>query len=262
MEMDVGQKPKLSLKTKANILAIASLTIVPLWWVIVLILWDKQKTGDGYGALYSGWYCGFAAILCSILSLIFTRKVKASLWTMPVAISGLLIAIYLNFGFTHILSEVLEGRREDCERNLKTLSTAIKVYGEKHNGEFPAPAKWCDLLLSEHPQESDGLIGLYWKLSKESFQCEGGSAIKTGEKLGYAFNTNLASKRISEVDPNVVVIFESNTVGWNLNGDSKIMNPNRHMNFLGENGSCVLRANQYDVKFVPQSEVKNLRWNP
>jgi hypothetical protein len=113
------------------------------------------------------------------------------------------------------------------------------------------------LLLSEPPNESDDSV--FWKyFSEKSFRCR----TVTEGRSGYAFNKNLASKHISEVDPNVVILFETTAVGWNQNGGPEIMCPDRHKAIIGESGSYVLCPNQYDVRFVPRSEAKNLRWNP
>jgi hypothetical protein len=259
MEMKSEQKTKIIINTKANILAIASVAIMVLWFVSVASLWSNHKGGIGYYMRYSGRLCGIVAILCGIISIKSNKKIKASFWCKPMAISGCILAIYLNFAVPSVLSDSYEVRNYYCERNFKTLSTAIKAYCEKHNGEFPDPAKWCDLLLSEPPEKSDDEYDLYWKLSEKIFKCR---AIIAEERYVYAFNKNLAGKHISEVDPNVVVIFESNTVGWNQNGDSKMICPDRHNTYWEESGSYVLCPNQYDVRFVPQSEVKNLRWNP
>jgi len=259
METDAEQKPKISLKTKANILAIASVTIVALWFVTVTNLWSNQKGEIGYFVRYSGRFCVIAAILCGVISLIFARRIKGSWWSKPMAIAGCILAIYLYFAVSFLLPDSYDVRNYYCERNLKTLSTSIKTYCEKHNGEFPDPAKWCDLLLSEPPQKSDDKYGLYWELSEKSFKCH---EILGEERYVYAFNKNLAGKRISEVDPNVVVVFEANGVGWNQNGDSKMMCPDLHKNYWEKSGFYVLFPNQYDVRFVPQSEVKNLRWEP
>ncbi|MGD0785348.1 MAG: hypothetical protein ABR969_06000 [Sedimentisphaerales bacterium] len=263
MEIDAEQKTKVIRNTKANILAIASVTIDFLWWMIVPIIWGNKRVLEKiektyFYLIYTGRCFWITAFLCGVISLISARRIKGSQWSKPIAIIGCILAIYSYFGVPHLLSEVLEGRAEDCKMNLNTLSTSIKAYCEKHNGEFPAPAKWCDLLLSKPPQKSDDKYGIYWKLSEKSFKCP----TATARRCGYAFNKNLTGKHISEVDPNVVVVFEANSVGWNQNGDSKMMCPDMHMTFLGENGSNVLFPNQYDVRFVPQSEVKNLRWEP
>jgi hypothetical protein len=261
--MDAEQKTKRVINTKANLLAIASVTIIVLWCVIVPIVGGNKEVLEKiektfFYLIYTGRFCWFTAFLCGTISLISAKRIKGSPWSKPIAILGCILAIYFYFAVPHVLSEVLEGRGEDCSMNLHTLSTAIKAYCGKHDGEFPDPVKWCDLLLSGPPQKSDDKYDLYWKLSEKSFKCP----TVTEGRSGYVFNKNLAGKRISEVDPNVVVLFETTVAGWNQNGDSKMMCPDRHMTSLGENGSYVLCPNQYDVRFVPQSEVKNLRWNP
>ncbi len=78
METDAEQKPKISLKTKANILAIASVTIVALWFVTVTNLWSNQKGEIGYFVRYSGRFCVIAAILCGVISLILSLQVVLS----------------------------------------------------------------------------------------------------------------------------------------------------------------------------------------
>jgi len=211
--------------------------------------------------LYSSWFCWGAAFLCGFISLRIVKNIKSFLWSRLLARTICILSIIGILGMTHMLSEGLEGRKRECTTNLGVLSKSIITYSEKHNGEFPNPSKWCDLIIDEpnNKFESKNYSPNYLNLfCIERFRCP--SAKET--KSGYAFNKNLAGKRISEVDPNVIVVFETNAVGWNQNGGPEIMCSDRHKAIFGKSGSYVLCPNQYDVRFVPQSEVKNLRWNP
>ncbi|MEN6384248.1 MAG: hypothetical protein ABFD79_03525 [Phycisphaerales bacterium] len=256
MKMDAEEKPKKNIK--ANIFAITSLVIVVLWLVIVIMLWTNQRSGIGLFVRYSGRICVIAALLFGIISIKSNKTLKGAFWCKPMAIGSCILAVYLYIAVQFVLPDNYDVRNYICESNLKTLSTAIKVYCQKHNGEFPDPAKWCDLLLSVTPQKSDDEYDLYWKLSEKNFKCEA----MPGERNVYAFNQNLVGKRISEVDSNVVVIFESKIIGWNQKGDAGILCSDLHKQYWGESGVYVLFPKQYDVRFVPQSEVKNLRWEP
>ncbi|MEN6386962.1 MAG: hypothetical protein ABFD79_17415 [Phycisphaerales bacterium] len=255
METEAKQRPKTNIT--ANILAIISIIIFPIWWFIVSIIWANQKIENGFYILYSGRICGIVAISCGILSLIFVKKIKDFKLSKLVAMLGCFLSVICTLQIPHILSDAFDSKNDRCHMNLWILSTYVKAYCEKHNDEFPDPNKWCDQLLRES-QDFQYTNATPWKLSKENFECRA----NLEARHVYAFNKNLAGKRISEVDPNVVVIFEAKTVGWNQHGDYKIMSSDLHKIILGNSGSYFSSIKQDDGIFVPQSEINNLHWKP
>jgi hypothetical protein len=253
MEIKSEQKTEIAAITIAKILAVASITLA-----FAGLLCSLSATMLYFGLMYISWLIWFIAFLCGIISLIATKGIKRS-WSKPVALVACIFSLYCTLAVTHMMSGMLMGDDDNCTAYLNMLSISIKAHCAKHDGEFPDPSKWCDLLLNEPLKKSDDEYDIYWKyFSEKSFRCP---AVMEG-RSSYAFNKNLAGKRISEVDPNVVVLFETTAVGWNQNGGPEIMCPDRHKAILGENGSYVLCPSKYDVRFVPLSEVKNLRWNP
>lgn len=88
-------------------------------------------------------------------------------------------------------------RRKSIQQvNLRSLNSAILIYSNDFDGKFPTEKRWCDLLLSHG----------YALPQQFLFK---GSDVKIGES-GYAFNKNLAGKKLSEVPADVVVLFETN----------------------------------------------------
>lgn len=300
MEMNAEQKTKIVVSTKANILAIISVIVVVAWWGFVLFFWSNEDFEKFLDVFYTGWFCWSVAFLCGMTSLLISARntkgflwnkrmilatciclvlaiyisffwiifficgvkllkgIKGSSWSKPMALSGCMLSIICLFGGTYVLNEGLNGRKWGCEANLESLFAPIRAYCNTHDGEFPDPSKWCDLLLNEPPQESGDKYDIYWKyFSEKTFRCHSAGKIKSG----YAFNKNLAGKKISDVDTNTVILFESDT-GWNQNGGPEIMCFERHKSIFGESGSYVLCVGEPRVRFIPASEVQKLRWNP
>jgi hypothetical protein len=252
MEMNSEQKTKVVVDSKAKILASASVVMTVTGWL--LGSFGVLGIGKIY-LLYICWLIWFVACLCGIMSLRAMKNIKGFLWSRLLAWIGCIFSIYCALSILITASDILYKDIRQCRSNLKVLSRSIIIYCEKHDGEFPDPSKWCDLLLSEPANISNEIDIL--NISEKRFKCP----IVTGGRSGYAFNKNLAGKRISEVDPNTVVLFETNAAGWNQNGGPEIMCPDRHKGIF-VSGSYVICIGKPTVRFVPRSEVKNLRWNP
>ena len=262
MEMNAERKTGVDANTRANILALTSIIIFVAWLIAAFILRNKQIEDTLY-MIYIGWFCWIIAFLCGVMSLKVIKNIKGFLWARLLAWIICTLSVICIFGFTHMLVERFLLDKEYCEANLKVLSASIRAYCAKHNGEFPEPAKWGDVIISEPDnkfESKDYNPNFFGTFCVERFRCP---AVTEG-KSSYAFNKNLAGKHISEVDPNVVVLFETNTIGWNQNGGPELICPDRHKAIFEENGSYValLGKDKPVIKFVPQSEAKNLRWNP
>lgn len=92
--------------------------------------------------------------------------------------------------------------------NMKQISIALQIYAQEHGGKLPPADKWCDVILKE--------VGPNFFISPQDPEAQ--ANFEQGEKVSsYAFNAALAGKSLSEIDPNVVLVFECN-LGWNGTG--------------------------------------------
>jgi hypothetical protein len=256
MEIDAEQKTKVIVNSKAKIYAGIS---VFLFFAGALFSGNMEMPN----LICISWLAWLGAFLCGIMSVWNMRNIKEVSGTRLLVLIYCIFIICIAFGVPCINSDALIMNKVHCRANLDVLSRSIITYSEKHDGEFPDPSKWCNLIISEPNNKFDNKNDNPNNLSifsEKSFRC----LMVTEGRSGYAFNKNLAGRRISEVNPNTVVLFETTATGWNQNGGFEIMCPDRHKRIFGEGGSYVvcLGKEKPVIKFVPQSEAKNLRWEP
>jgi prepilin-type processing-associated H-X9-DG protein len=132
-----------------------------------------------------------------------------------------------------------QAQRINCVSNMKQLGLAVRTYANDHNDQLPPAATWCDAIQNN--------VG-----SPKVFQCPS----EAGRRCAYAFNAKLDGKKESEVDPQTVVLFESN-LGWNGSGGAAQLKPHKHssrtVNVLLADGAVVPMS---------RSELGTLRWEP
>ena len=119
-----------------------------------------------------------------------------------------------------------------CSTNLADIGMAIVLYTVDNNDCYPTADKWCDLLIQ------------YVDMTPKQFICKGSGAVE-GES-SYAFNENLAGKKITEVTDDVVLIFETNFGKTPVGRDGTIKERDYH-------GALVISD--------PNKKVYKLRWN-
>jgi prepilin-type processing-associated H-X9-DG protein len=126
-----------------------------------------------------------------------------------------------------------------CANNLKQLGFAVQMYESNHNDQLPPPESWCDAIQKE--------VG-----SSNVFQCP---AVPE-QRCAYAFNQRLGGKRESDVNPQTVMIFESDA-GWNASGGPELLlKSSRHMQLV-----TVGFADGH-VERVTEAQLRQLRWDP
>lgn len=128
-----------------------------------------------------------------------------------------------------------KAQRINCVNNLKQLSLAVRLYQD----QYPPAETWCDAIQKE--------VG-----SPKIFQCPANPALP----CAYAFNARLAGKKADEVNPQAVMIFESDA-GWNASGGPELMlDPSRHGRFF------VVGLADGSVQSVTAAQLQQLRWDP
>ncbi len=195
--------------------------------------------------------CGITALAGLILGIISLVKINRSggrLSGQGLAIGGicvsgfmLLFCIPLVAGMTlpALARAKQKAQRINCVNNLKRLDLAIRVYAANHDRLFPPAATWCDAIQGE--------VG-----SPKVFQCPS----EPGQRCAYAFNAKLDGKKENEVDPETVLLFESD-VGWNGSGDIGALKRHQHSSSL-VNVAFV----DGSVSSVSRVELDRLRWEP
>jgi len=194
--------------------------------------------------------CGIAALVGLILGIIGLVKIKRSggqlsgdgLAISGICVSGaiLLVAIPLTAAmFLPALSQAkARAQTINCVNNVKQLGLAARLYASEHNDSLPSITTWCDDLQK------------YVK-APNIFQCP----VESSRRCSYAINARLDGKKLSEVNPQTVLFFESDA-GWNGSGgpESLVLGRHRQMVVVGfADGS---------VRQMLRSQVGSLRWGP
>jgi len=161
----------------------------------------------------------------------------------------------------------------DCQQHLKGLANALLVYAEDCDGLLPAADQWCDLMIAKAD------------ISPTSLVCWDGDAQRA--ESSYAMNAAIAGKKLSELPPDIVVLFEvsfdkneprelkassrafvsaldlSSEVWemrkvrasqWNQVGGLSMANTSNHP------GGCNILFADCSVRFVMEKQLPLLRW--
>lgn len=132
-----------------------------------------------------------------------------------------------------------------CSSNMVRVGRALKSYSENNNGKLPSSEEWADQLVS-----NDFIHSFSYKVS--------------GVQCFYAFNKHLSGMKITDLPPDIVLLFETkqsmteqeNGVE-NLSGGPDMLSTESHKNI----GCHVIFADGSN-KFVMSEDIPDLRWQP
>ena len=128
-----------------------------------------------------------------------------------------------------------------CMNNEKQLALAVMIYSSDHTNHLPSAANWCDAI-----KPTAG--------SEKIFKCP---AVNSTSRCDYAFNAKLDGMGTGKVNPQTVLIFESNG-GWNASGGPELLPAKaRHLRKF-----YVVAFADGHVEAVNQSRLTALRWDP
>ncbi len=189
---------------------------------------------------------GLPAIICGIIALVNISKSNGQLKGTGFAVTGLVIPVVLGPMMLAILMPALARVKEKamtivCATNMKVLSTAMTVYMNDYDDEFPTSQQWCDLLMQEAG------------VPQQSFQC---SADREA-MFGYAINKNVYGVERGEIDTQMVVLFESNLGRNGVGGLQDVAL--RHRGFGGQMGCNIVFVDGH-TEFVTEEGIAELRW--
>ncbi len=156
-----------------------------------------------------------------------TRKAILSIGLgTPVVIATVFLALWAIFTFNRVM----------CGMNISSLEKALHLYAGDHNGRYPSPQKWCDLLIEEVD------------CAPRMFVCGGGHKGRSH----YAMNPYCEPNCPNDV----VLVFETKG-GWNQYGGVELLTFDNH----GGKGTNVL-FNDGHAEFIRPEDVGRLKWRP
>jgi prepilin-type processing-associated H-X9-DG protein len=195
--------------------------------------------------------CGVTSLVGLVLGIVALVKINKSqgkqsgsgLAIAGIAVSGLfllIIPIYAAMLLPALAKAKQKAQTINCVNNLKQLGLAIRIYASDNKDQLPAATNWCDAILTDAGTD-------------KIFKCPDADA---SQRCHYAYNAKLANAEDGKVDPQTVMIFETDG-GWNVSGGRELMlKRSRHgrtFNVVFADGS---------VQQISESRVATLRWDP
>ncbi|MGD0078148.1 MAG: DUF4190 domain-containing protein, partial [Sedimentisphaerales bacterium] len=106
-----------------------------------------------------------AGLIIGVIALMHITRSRGKIQGKNNATAAIILSsIYLFFGIGIFMPSIVQERgyshRMNCGKHLMELGKALKIYADEH-GTYPAPDKWCDILLQ----------GEY--VTKNMFKCPG-----------------------------------------------------------------------------------------
>jgi prepilin-type processing-associated H-X9-DG protein len=166
--------------------------------------------------------CGITALVGLVLGIVALLKINRSggrLSGQGLAIAGICVSGFMLFFSIPVMAALTlpalarakqKAQAINCVNNLKQLGLGVKLYALNNKDQFPPAATWCDAI--------QGGVG-----SPKVFQCPA----DPGLRCAYAFNAKLDGKKENEIDPQTVLLFESDA-GWNGSGGPGALKPHQH----------------------------------
>ena len=174
--------------------------------------------------------------------------------------------------------------QSECSYNLGKLYEALQCYAAKNHYHYPAPDKWCDLVMGYAEVTKDNLVFP----SAEEGQChyalnpnteplskyenrenylescgyyDGGKSswpegLEWQEWIDLLSNYRKHDRYERARLSNVVLLFESKQ-GWNRYGGPELLAPENH-----RGKGCNILFNSGRVRFVREEEFPKLKWKP
>jgi hypothetical protein len=158
-------------------------------------------------------------------------------WPVVIA-TGLIIFLVLSYVFIKSSSSYRGGignNRFACSYNMKRIGRVLTRYALDHNGLYPDPNKWCDIILKNED------------FNNEILRCPDD---KTGP-CSYAVNPDCNSF----FSPSEIVLAFESKPGWNQHGGPELLNPDNHY----ARGSFVF-FNDGFVRIIEPKDFNSLKW--
>ena len=194
--------------------------------------------------------CGGTALFGLILGIIAMVKVgnsRGELRGKGLALAGVIVSgvflLLIPISAAMLLPALAAAKGKAqaivCMNNEKQLAVAVRLYSASNANHFPPAATWCDAIKAS--------VG-----SDKVFKCP---AVVPSDNCDYAFNAKLDGLDVSKVDPQTVLIFESNAGSFNAHGGPEMaaQHHGKSMNVAFADGH---------VERVTEDRFSTLRWDP
>ncbi len=197
--------------------------------------------------------CGVTALAGLILGIVAMVKVKNSggrlggggLALAGTIVSGiflLMIPIFAAMMLPALASAKQKAQEIVCINHEKQMALFVKLYSEDNGNKFPPAATWCDAINNAAGSEN-------------IFKCP---AAYSSRRCDYAFNAKLDGMDESKINPQTVMLFESDT-GWNASGGRELMISSARHN---RGRTFIVALADGSVQSVSPSQLNTLRWDP
>jgi hypothetical protein len=194
--------------------------------------------------------CGITALIGLILGIVAIVKVENSsgkLKGFGLALAGIIVSgVFLFLIPTAMLllpalaAAKIKAQKINCVNNEKQLALAVKIYSSDNGNHFPPALTWCDAVKT-------------FAGSERLFKCSGANP---QSRCDYAFNAKLDGMDASKINPQTVMIFESDG-GWNANGGPEMMiGKSRHVRMF------VVAFADGSVQQLQENQIATLHWDP
>lgn len=197
--------------------------------------------------------CGATSLVGLILGILAIVRISNSqgrLGGKGLAIAGTVVSgafLLLIPVFAAMLLPALAAAKQkaqiiNCLNNERQLVLGLQMYSGGNHNHLPAATNWCDAIKAS--------VG-----SERIFRCPANGATN---QCDYAFNAKLDGLDMTQLNPNTVLLFESDA-GWNGQGGPEILSA-RH----GSHGrpTAVVAFADGHVEVVQEVRLNNLRWDP
>jgi prepilin-type processing-associated H-X9-DG protein len=196
--------------------------------------------------------CGTTALVGLILGIIAMVKVansRGALRGKGIALAGTIVSavflLMIPFFAAMLLPALASAKSKameiNCVNNEKQLALAVMIYSGDHANHLPPAATWCDAIQTN---AGPGNV----------FRCPASG--NAASRCDYAFNAKLDGLDTSKINPQTVLIFESDG-GWNAHGGAELLASPRHP----RHNSVVAFADGH-AEIESEAKLKTLRWDP
>ena len=194
-------------------------------FVFGLLLIEANSFRGGFGLQALIGSIGAAGLACGLRAVVIQQESEGRVGGRLLSVLGLslsgacLVGFLVSTQFSRISEWKDRQERATCSGNLELLREALQLHAEKHNGRLPSAHEWSGAVLAviselKHNSQSRGSI----------MQCPANSS----SACTYGFNASLAGKKLAELPPGTILIYETKG-GWNNAGDPRAQASCRHL---------------------------------
>jgi prepilin-type processing-associated H-X9-DG protein len=185
------------------------------------------------------------------------------------SILGILLSVWAFFLSAEALCSGRDYAAErQCQSNMKQLGNLLKDYSRLHDGQYPAPNKWCDILLAFWMSQNQtkvradrakfNITSDEWFLTDVGFYCPRYEGYRFGQQSSYAINSDCRL----DSPPDTVLLFELDVMDWNEYGglESVAFNHPIISIFPFRGAGCNVLFNDGHVELVSSRKIGKLKW--